>query len=144
MSKEIALKPDLLPANKLTNEEIAARLEYIPMIESWCKDIKAAAMQRAESGDEIPGHKLVEGRSVRKWKDEQLVRDTLEAHGYTPEQFVTTKLVGVTAVEKLLGGKKEAAPVMQELTIKPEGKPTLVPQSDKREAISSGPEADFS
>jgi hypothetical protein len=47
------------------------------------------------------------------------------------------EILGVTAMTKLLGGKKKYDEILGELTYKPPGKPTLVPISDKREAITT-------
>jgi hypothetical protein len=135
--------PDLKPATTLSPEEVAELLPNIGFVESWCKDVKTLALQMAEHGTPVPGYKLVAGRSVRRWQDPDEVKQTLMAHGLHAEQFVATKLAGVTAVEKLLGGKKIAAPIMNRLTIKPQGKPTLVPDSDKRDVIASSAESDF-
>ena len=53
------------------------------------------------------------------------------------------KLIGITAMETLMG-KQTFAEVLDGLVVKPEGKPTLVPESDPRESIASrSAEADF-
>lgn len=137
-------QPELKPADSLSDTEIAELLPHVGFVESWCKDIRTLALQRVEHGHNVPGYKLVAGRSVRKWKDGDAVTRTLLAHGLTPEQFETTKLIGITAAEKLLGGKKAAGEILAEITIKPNGKPTLAPESDKRPSIKTSAESDFS
>ncbi|MBL6969714.1 MAG: DUF2800 domain-containing protein [Gammaproteobacteria bacterium] len=132
-------------ADTLSDDEVAELLPLVGNIESWCKDIRTYAMQRIEQGNPIAGYKLVNGRSIRRWVDDEIVSTTLQQHGFNPDQFKTQKLIGIGAAEKLLGGKRAAQPILEELTIKPQGKPTLVAESDKRPAlIATSAEADFS
>jgi len=104
--------------------------------EAWIKDIKDYAYQKALAGTKWPGFKLVEGRSNRCYMDEELVADKLMANGYEDNQIYEKKLKGITAMEKLLT-KKSFTELLDDLVIKPPGKPTLVPESDKREEFNS-------
>lgn len=132
-------------ADTLSDEEVAGLLPLVGNIESWCKDIRIYALQCAEHGHPIAGYKLVSGRSTRRWVDDEIVRTTLQQHGFDPDQFETRKRIGIGAAEKLLGGKRAAQPILEELTTRPQGKPTLVAESDKRPAlIATSAEADFS
>ncbi len=129
----------------LSDEDVATLLPLVGNIESWCKDIRTYALQRAEHGHPIAGYKLVSGRSIRRWGDAETVHTTLLQKGFDPNQFEIRKLIGIGAAEKLLGGKKAALPILKEITIKPQGKPALVTESDKRPAlIATSAEADFS
>ena len=71
--------------------------------------------------------KVVEGRSVRKYTDEDKVAETVTSIGKDPYE---KKLLGITAMTTLLG-KKKFNELLGDLVYKPEGKPTLVPESDK-------------
>ena len=117
----------------LTTEEIAAILPQIDTLVSWADDIKAYALERALSGTSYPGFKLVEGRSVRKYTDEAAVIDAVASEGFDPFE---KKVLGITAMQKLLG-KARFDELLSGLIEKPKGKPTLVPDSDKRPAIST-------
>lgn len=131
-SLELA-KYEFAEAPSLTSEEIAAILPQIDTLVSWADDIKAYALERALSGTSYPGFKLVEGRSVRKYTDEAAVIDVVAAEGFAPFE---KKLLGITAMQKLLG-KTKFDELLSGLIEKPKGKPTLVPESDKRPAVST-------
>ena len=100
---------------------------------AWANDIKAYALQMAIAGKEWQGWKLVEGRSNRKISNEEAVIKAVTSAGKDPFE---KKLLGVTALEKLLG-KNKFNELIGQYVIKPPGKPTLVPESDKREAMNS-------
>ena len=82
------------------------------------------------------GFKIVEGRSNRKYTDEDAVADTVKKAGFDPYE---PKLLGITAMEKLLG-KKKFAEILKGLVEKPQGKPALVPESDKRPEMNTAQE----
>ena len=126
----------------LSLEQIAAILPRLPDFEAWAKDVRQYAEQQALAGETVPGFKLVEGRSVRQWRDEQAVMRALAEQGLDPDDYTSRKLIGLGAMETLLGGKKAAKPFMDQMTIKPEGKPALVPDFDKRPALEQHSAAD--
>ena len=78
----------------------------------------------------------MEGRSVRKYTDEEAVADAVKVQGYNPYE---KKLLGITAMTSLLG-KKKFEEILGGLTYKPPGKPALVPESDKRPAMNTAAE----
>jgi hypothetical protein len=102
----------------------------------WFTDLKAHALKQAEKGTTVPGYKLVEGRSNRKYSDQDAVAKALRDAEVPDEIAYERSLLGITAMEKALG-KKKFVDVLGELITKPEGKPTLVPEGDKRPAITS-------
>ena len=120
----------------LEDKEIEAVLQKADDLTAWANDIKDYALQAALSGKEWQGYKLVEGRSNRKYTDETAVAEKVKAAGYNPFE---EKLLGITAMNKMLGGKKFAE-LLSDLIEKPPGKPTLVPLSDKRPAINTAKE----
>ena len=120
----------------LSDEEIPEILMLLDKAEAWIKDIREYAYDKALAGTKWPGFKLVEGRSNRCYIDEEIVAEKLAAEGFEENQIYNKKLKGITDMEKLVG-KKKFPEVLGELVIKPTGKPTLVPESDKREEINS-------
>ena len=126
-SMELA-KYDFEEAPTLDPEEIAAILPQIDTLVSWAEDVKAYALQQALSGQRYPGFKLVEGRSNRKYTDEAAVATAVLNAGYDPYE---KKLLGITAMTRQLG-KKKFDELLSGLIIKPQGKPVLAPESDKR------------
>ena len=127
-----------MPAT-LEDTEIAAILPRVDDLVSWTADLKEYALQQALSGKHYDGFKVVEGRSVRKYSDEAAVASAAEKAGYDPYE---KKLLGITAMSALMG-KKKFEEVLGSYITKPQGKPTLVPESDKRPAINTAYE-DFS
>lgn len=121
-----------MPAT-LDDTEIAAILEKVDKMISWGNDIKDYALQQAQSGVHFEGWKIVEGRSNRKYTDENAVADTVKDAGFDPYE---KKLLGITAMSTLLG-KKKFEELLGGLIYKPPGKPTLVPESDKRPAMNT-------
>ena len=128
----------------LTDEEIGEILRQAEEVQKWVADVSAYALEQALAGKQYDGWKLVEGRSIRKYADEIKVADTLRAAGYDDAMLYERKLNGITNMEKLVG-KKKLTELLGNLLVKPAGKPVLVPESDKREAINTteAAKADF-
>jgi len=124
---------DFAPSATLEDEEIEAILLKVDDLVSWASDIKAFALQAAISGKEWVGWKLVEGRANRKYIDEMAVADAVIAAGFNPYE---QKLLGITAMTSILG-KKQFEEVLGQLIRRPQGKPTLVPENDKRPAMNT-------
>lgn len=120
----------------LTDEEIGEVLRQADELQKWVADVSAYALEQALAGKQYDGWKLVEGRSIRKYADEIKVADTLKAAGYDEALLYERKLNGITNMEKLVG-KKKLTELLGNLLVKPAGKPVLVPESDKREAINT-------
>ena len=120
----------------LTDADIEDILGKLDNLVSWATDIKEYALQQAISGKEWNGWKLVEGRSNRRYTDEEAVSKAVEAAGFNPYE---KKLLGITAMQKLLG-KSRFEELLAEFIEKPQGKPTLVRESDKRPAINTAKE----
>ena len=117
----------------LDDEEIADILGKVDALTAWASDVKEYALQQAVSGKEWIGWKLVEGRSNRKYTSESAVAATVESAGLDPYE---RKVLGVTAMQKLLG-KTRFEELLAPYIEKPQGKPTLVPESDKRPAMNT-------
>ena len=122
----------------LTDEEIEDILTKVDELIAWASDIKEYALQQAISGKEWGGWKLVEGRSNRKYVNDAAVAKVVENAGFDPFE---RKVLGVTGMLKLLG-KSRFDELLSPYIEKPQGKPTLVPESDKRPAMSPAA-ADF-
>lgn len=119
---------DFAVPDTLDDDEISIILDRADTFIGWVNDVKEYALEQAVSGRNFPGFKVVEGRSNRKYTDADAVAAVVTDAGYDPFE---RKLIGVTAMTKLLGTKKFNT-LLGSLIEKPKGKPTLVPESDKR------------
>ena len=117
----------------LTDEDVEEILSKVDELVVWASDIKEYALQQAISGKEWTGWKLVEGRSNRKYVNDTVVAGVVQKAGFDPYEH---KVLGVTAMQKLLG-KSRFDELLSPYIEKPQGKPTLVPESDKRPAMST-------
>ena len=122
----------LLPI-ELSDEEIADILPVAESLNSWVQDLMAYATQEAVDGKHWPGYKLVAGRTVRKYTSEAEVIKAATEAGYT--DIYKTTLLGVGDLEKRLGRKKFSE-VLGRYVVKPQGAPTLVPETDPRKPYS--------
>lgn len=129
-------------ARLLSKDDIEYILDNAQEIEKWITDIKEYAFNAINDGEDIPGYKLVEGRSTRKIKDPINAANVLRLAGYSDDDFIESKLVGITKLEKLLG-KKEFENLLGNEIIKPEGKPVLAKEDDKRPSITKKSVDDF-
>lgn len=122
---------DFAVPSTLQDEEIEVVLAKADELVNWAGDIKDYALQQALSGKNWNGWKLVEGRSNRRYVNEEAVAAAVENAGFDPFE---KKLLGITAMTKQLG-KKRFEELLSNLVEKPQGKPVLVPESDKRPAM---------
>lgn len=122
----------------LTDREVSDILGMKDLITKWIKGVYDFAYEKALSGEkQWPGYKLVEGTSRRTITDPEAAAKTLLDNGYKEEEiFKPRELEGITNLQKVLG-KKGVAEYLEAYIDKPEGKPTLVPESDKRPAINT-------
>lgn len=132
---ELARYDFAMPA-MLEDEEIEAILPKLDQLTSWASDLKDYALQKALSGKKWSGYKLVAGRANRKYVNNAAVAAAVEAAGFDPYE---RRILGITAMTSMLGRKKFDE-LLGGLVERPQGKPTLVPQSDKRPEINSAAE----
>jgi hypothetical protein len=120
---------------------VADILKAEPMISAWLKAVKDRALAQLLNGEEIPGYKVVEGRSSRDWGDTQSVLAQLAQAGYGSEQvFTQPQILSVAQMEKSIG-KKKVAELVGSLIVSKPGAPTVAPESDKRKPLDRLAEA---
>ena len=132
-------KYDFAKPDSLEDDEVAAILDRVDGFISWANDIKDYALSQAIAGKEYAGYKLVEGRAVRKYTCDKAVAEAVSNAGFDPFE---RKVLGITAMTKLLG-KEKFEELVGSYVMKPAGKPTLVPVSDKRRALNISAKEDF-
>lgn len=131
------------PVPHLTDDQYQEIVRMEPLIKMWLDRTTKAAIDQILGGTPIAGLKVVEGRSLRKWSDEDKVLDilTTEPIGVSAEAlYEPATLKSVAALEKTLGRKK-VAELVGDLITKTPGRPTLAPTEDKRPDFDPG--ADF-
>lgn len=123
---------DLNTNRTLDNPTLGHLMSAVPMIEEFCKAIRARVEGELFAGNAIPGFKLVEGRrGNRKWIDEALAEQYLKEVLEDPYEH---KLISPTTASKLL----KDDPELPLLVTQSEGKPSVAPASDKRPALMLG------
>lgn len=121
----------------LSDEEIGEVLKKADELAHWVKDVTDYALTEALKGKKFNGWKLVEGMSRRKYTDQVKAEAVLVEAGYSLEKIrKPAELIGITEMTKLTG-KKRFEELLSSMLIKPEGKPTLVPETDKRPELST-------
>lgn len=135
-SMEFALPPIL------ADEEIEEIISSLDDLSKWANDIMAYATATAiNEGKQWSGFKLVEGRSIRRFTDDEKVAETAKKAGY--KDIYRQSLITLTEFEKLMG-KETFKETLGAYVTKPPGKITLVPDSDKRQELQiSSAQTDF-
>lgn len=125
----------------LALDDIAEILEHEKLIKNWLKDIEEYALGLGLAGTKIPGFKVVEGRSNRRITDGEGLAKVLIKEGYE-DVYRPQEIKTITDLEKLVG-RKDFAELSEGYIEKPEGRPTLVKDSDKRQSIVQTVEDEF-
>jgi hypothetical protein len=131
-------------AGTMSIKDLGACLSAVPLITAWVKAIEAEVTTRLMNGQPVPGFKLVEGRSVRKWADEAALHlGLMTMPGLTVDQYAPRKLVGVTEMSKILPMKPaERQAWIDGMTTRAPGKPVVARADDKRPAMDPASVAD--
>lgn len=119
----------------LAPHEVAEILAMEPLVSLWLKRVKDQALASMLDGGQVPGYKVVAGRSSRNWADDLETASLLQAAGYSREDITKTELLSVAAMEKALGKKKVAELVGGQI-LTHTGAPTIAPETDKRPAYN--------
>lgn len=120
----------------LSNEEVGTYLREGADVAKWLEDLKAYALSECLAGRDVSGWKAVHGRGSRSWTDTDLALEALEKQGIDSSILWDRIPKTPPKVEKILG-KKEFADLAKDYVITTPGKPTLVPQTDAREAVTN-------
>jgi hypothetical protein len=128
----------------ISPSEVAERLNLALRLEDWIDKLKEHAALMIHRGEEVPGFKLVEGRSNRKWAadDAEILRELVERGKFTPRDaerfYKPPELQSPAQLEKTLKrmGRTQGQFLLNGLINKPPGKPSLVPALDPRPAMA--------
>lgn len=125
----------------LSDDEVGEVLKLAGNLKKWVEDIEAYALTAILNGKEITGWKAVEGRTTRSFTDIDKVFEVLEKNSFPREAFYERKQLPFTKIESIVG-KKDFEALLEHLITRTKGKPTLVPESDKRPPYVQGTSAD--
>ncbi len=126
----------------ITNAEVGEILKRARFLAKWVSQLEKYALESLVSGAEVPGWKLIEGRSNRVITNPQAAAEALIKADYEEAVIYKPKeLLSLTELEKLTG-KDAFKELVQPFVTKPQGKPTLVPEDDKRPAMQLKPSAE--
>lgn len=119
----------------LENDELSEIYKQMPFIEDYIEAIKNTVKSKMESGESIPGFKMVQGRHLpKRWVNEESAIEFLKGQNLEEKQIFTYKIITPTQAEKLCN--KDDFKSFAKLGVSsPFGNPVIVPESDKREAI---------
>lgn len=129
---------DTSTPSTLTDEQLRVALDNKKLIVSWFDAIETLVTDRLSTGQGFGGYKLVEGRSNRAWRDEATTANALLTV-IGEEMLYTRKIISPAQAEKELG--KSRVGLLDDLITKPNGTPTLVPESDSRPAVNVSSES---
>ena len=127
-------------AGLYSTEELAIYLKAGSILKEWYADITEHALSLCLNGVEVPGYKAVNGRSSREFIDLDAAFEKLKASGIDEAVLYERRPLTLAQTEKAVGAKTFKELVGSYVITKP-GKPTLVPASDKRQAITNAVKA---
>lgn len=133
----------------ITPEKMADVLRAAPEFKAWLSAVENAALDRAYSQNKpVPGFKVVRSggrRAIPAGVQAAAVQELIDA-GFSAESVAQFKTRGLGELEKIVGGRKNLDQLIGHRIEKSVGKPSLVPEDDKRAAISpeASAAADFS
>lgn len=131
--------PETVDPGTLSTGDLATLYGFRGLMESWWRGVELELYQRAIRGEQVPGHKLVESRSRRQFRDPEAATGKLLTLGLTEEEVWKRAMASPSQVETALVKKgyrrKDVPGLIEDLVFKPVGKPTLAPLRDKRPAI---------
>lgn len=117
----------------LSDEELGEWLQKVEGLVAYARELEDYAQTALLEGRTLPGWKLVQGRSTRKWTDQDAAFRQMEADGIDEAMLYTRTPISLTAAERMLG-KKKFAEVMSAFITRAPGAPKLAKDSDPRPA----------
>lgn len=145
-SVDLVMPSNLPEPRTMDPERIAKIMAGAAALKAWCGQVEEYAFNLANSGQPVPGFKLVDKVARRKWIDsDSAILDFLEMNGVDRKEAAPPTLGGITETEKLLRAavgnaadfKVAKERMSLDFTIKDSSGLTLAPESDKREAVDA-------
>lgn len=138
---------DVIEAAPVAIPDLAYCMSKVELVEQWCKGVRAETERQLLAGNPVAGWKLVQGKQGnRAWTDAKVAEDTLKTMRIKHELMYDYSVISPTAAEKLFKAKEIGPrqwPALQQLITRSAGKPSVAPESDKREALVLRSASDF-
>lgn len=144
---EYMTKRDFGNPDMLSPAEIGEILGALPDVRNWAKAVEENALRLAyNDGVKIPGWKCVRSGGQRQFKDEAKAFEILADAGFERDQYARESLQTLAKLDKLVGGKDALSELMGSVLGRSEGRESLVPEDDERDAVTALEDAkkDFS
>ena len=125
-------EPKLNEYDKLAPERRSYVLKHAALIRKWLAGFHEAALDDAMRGLPVPGFKPVATQGDRAWVSEEAAEEYWKSKMPAKDIYVQ-RLKSPTQMETAAGTRNWSK--AQDLIHRPEGKPALVPESDKRDAL---------
>lgn len=129
----IVFKKRLPKIEELTEQDLANIMKHAKSIEQWINAVVERALELLKNDHEVPGYKLVYGRSNRAWSCESDVFKILKEYGTDEDRLYTKKFLSPAQAEKEL--TDDEWKLVSSLVFKPTGKLTIAPEHDGRPKI---------
>ena len=120
----------------LTPEQIGEALKKGEILVNWYEVLQKTALEKLLGGAEIPGYKVVEGRSSRTWTNQDKALKTLQNSVIERAVIYDSVPKSLAQIEKMLDAAKFAE-LVGSYVFKPQGKSTLANATDKRPVFNS-------
>ena len=135
---------DKLPApGLLTHQQVSDIVARASIMMDWLREVESYALTTLEQGGELPGYKLIEGRTNRRWRDAEAVEKYLARQGLKKTERNTLKVISPNQAEKKMKALGKDPARLERFWEKPQGKAKLAPVNDPRPAIKTSADADF-
>lgn len=135
----VSPKPPVAPADATPPSDLAACMAAVDLVEGWCKAVRAETERRLLAGTPVSGWKLVQGKQGnRAWVDEARAEAVLKTMRIKHEEMYNYSVISPTTAEKLAKAKvigPRQWPALQQIITRSAGKPSVAPESDKRDAL---------
>lgn len=143
ISKQVSA--NILPTDTVTVEKLAECMRAIPLIETWCRAIRARVERELLDGQDVDGFKLVRGRrGPRRWADEEQVEELFKSFRLTQDQMYTRKLISPKQSEPYFTDNPRRWNKLEQFITQSDGPISVAKKDDKRPAIEiKKPEDNF-
>lgn len=125
-------------ADLSADASLSAKMKAIPLIEDFCKAVRAKVESELFAGNSVDGFKLVQGRQgARAWTDVVAVEDLMKRMRLKKDEMYDLSLISPTSAEKLFKKNLRQWDKFEEMIVRKDGKPSVAPVSDKRSAMQA-------